>query len=137
MKHFFLDTNIVIDVLTNRKPFSEYGQRLFDLAYKEQIKLYISAVSYTTIYYYIRKSSSSHTKTIAILKELEQFIETTDVTKDTVQKALNSDFKDFEDAIQYYSAHLKSIDAVVTRNPKDYKKSKLLVLSPEETLAIL
>lgn len=137
MKYFFLDTNIVIDVLIDRQPFSKYGQQLFDLGYKEEIKLYISSLSYTTIYYYIKKSCSSHEKTIAILKELEQFIETTDVTKATVHVALNSDFKDFEDAIQYYSAHSKKIDAIITRNPKDFKKSKLLVLSPEEALAIL
>lgn len=137
MKHFFLDTNIVIDVLIDREPFSKYGQQLFDLGYKEEIKLYISALSYATIYYYIKKSCSSHEKTIAILKQLEQFIETTDVTKAMVHIALNSDFKDFEDAVQYYSAHSKKMDAIITRNPKDFKNSKLIVLSPEEALAML
>ena len=137
MKCFFLDTNIVIDVLIDRQPFSKYGQQLFDLGYKEEIKLFISSLSYATIYYYIKKSCSSHEKTIAILKELEQFIDTTDVTKATVHIALNSDFKDFEDAIQYYSAQSKKIDAIITRNPKDFKKSKLLVLSPEEALSIV
>jgi predicted nucleic acid-binding protein len=137
MRHFFLDTNIVIDVLTDRQPFSKYGQQLFDLGYKGEIKLYISAVSYTTIYYYIRKSCSSHPKTIAILKELEQFIETTDVTKTIVHTALNSNFKDFEDAVQNYSALSNSVDAIITRNPKDFKNSKVLVLSPEEALAIV
>jgi predicted nucleic acid-binding protein len=137
MKHFFLDTNIIIDVLIDHQPFSIQGQQLFDLGFKAEIKLYISAVSYATIYYYIRKSCSSHDKTIAILKELEQFIETTDVTKVMIHNALHSDFKDFEDAIQYNSANSKKINAIITRNPKDFKNSKLLILSVEEALAMV
>jgi len=68
---------------------------------------------------------------------LEQFIETTDVTKSIVHIALNSNFKDFEDAVQYYSALSNNVDAIITRNPKDFKNSKLLVLSPEEALAMV
>ena len=137
MKHFFLDTNIVLDVLLNRDPFSKDAQLLFELGLQEEIKLYISALSYTTIYYYIRKCFSSHEKAIAVLKEIEQFIETIDVTKEMVHISLNSDFKDFEDAIQDFCAQSKNIDALITRNSKDFKNSKLLILSPEEALAIL
>ncbi|WP_395044132.1 type II toxin-antitoxin system VapC family toxin [Flavobacterium sp.] len=137
MKHFFLDTNIVIDVLIDRKPFSDYGKLIFEKGNKGNVKLYISALSFATIYYYIRKSTSSHNKTILILKQLESFIETTEVTKKIISLALDSDFKDFEDAIQYFSAKSKKIDAIITKNSKDYKKSDLLILSPEEALIMM
>ena len=137
MKHFFLDTNIVIDVLTDRKPFSEFGQKLFDLSLKGEIKLSISSLSYTTIYYYIRKSTGSHKSTITILKELEAIIEPSDVSKEMINKALHSDFSDFEDAVQYFTALFVSCNGIITRNPKDFKSSSLLILSPQEALALL
>ena len=135
MKHFFLDTNIVIDVLTDRKPFSDFGQQLFDLSLKEKIKLSISSLSYTTIYYYIRKSSGSHKNAITILKELEAIISPSDVSKEMINQAIHSDFNDFEDAVQYFTALSVKCDAIITRNPKDFKKSSILILSPEEALA--
>lgn len=137
MKNFFLDTNIVIDVLIDRKPFSDDGKIIFENGINKKIKLYISALSYATIYYYIKKSTSSHEKTMLILNKLNSFIETTDVNNTTIKNALNSNFKDFEDAIQYHSAKNKSIDAIITRNPKDFKNSSLLILTPDEALAIL
>ncbi len=137
MKHFFLDTNIVIDVLTDRKPFSEFGQQLFDLSLKEKLKLSISSLSYTTIYYYIRKSTGSHKNAITILKELEAIVRPLNVSKKMIHKALHSDFNDFEDAVQYFTALSVNCDGIITRNPKDFKSSSLLIFSPEEALALL
>jgi predicted nucleic acid-binding protein len=137
MKHFFLDTNIVLDVLLNREPFSEKALFLFESGFKGKSKLYLSALSYANIYYYLKKSSSSHEKAIFVLKEMELFIETVDVTRGMIHNSLNSDFKDFEDAIQDFCAQSVKIDAFVTRNPKDFKNSKLLILSPSEALALL
>lgn len=137
MKHFFLDTNIVIDVLTDRKPFSELGQKLFDLSLNGKIKLSISSLSYTTIYYYIRKSTGSHKSAMTILKELEVIIEPSDVSKEMINKALHSEFNDFEDAVQYFTALSVNCDGIITRNPKDFKSSLLLILSPQEALALI
>lgn len=137
MKHFFLDTNIVIDVLTDRKPFSELGQQLFDLSLKEKLKLSISSLSYTTIYYYIRKSTGSHKNAITILKELEAIVRPLNVSKKMIHKALHSDFNDFEDSVQYFTALSVNCDGIITRNPKDFKSSSLLIFSPEEALALL
>ncbi|MFN5418293.1 MAG: type II toxin-antitoxin system VapC family toxin [Flavobacteriia bacterium] len=135
MKHIFLDTNIVLDVLANRKPFSDSASELFEKAQREKVKLYISSLSYNKIYYILNKQIS-HKATIAILKDLEELIETLDVSSKEIKKSLYSEFSDFEDAIQYYSAlSNKKIDVIITRNPKDFKKSELLVMTPEEALS--
>ncbi len=137
MKNLFLDTNIIIDVIGDRKPFSESAARLFHLGEKGTINLFISALSYANIYYVLRKDYS-HKEMIAILKDLEAIFKTLDVTEQVISKALHSDFKDFEDSIQYNSALAnKRIGAIVTRNGKDYKKSEIAILTPEEALRII
>jgi len=131
----FLDTNVVIDVLANREPFSFSASKLFDLAERGKIKLYISALSFSNIYYILRKTCSQQ-QMISVFRDLESLVETIDVTKAIIQKALTSDFKDFEDAIQYYTAvTIEGETIVVTRNVKDYRKTDRAVLTPDEVLA--
>ena len=75
---------------------------------------------------------------ITILRELESMSETVDVTKSIIKSALSSDFKDFEDAIQYYTAiSNKKTTAIVTRDTKDFKNSDLAILTPEEALSLI
>lgn len=137
MKDLFLDTNIIIDVLANRQPYSESATRLFDLAEKGKINLFISALSYSNIYYIIKKNCT-HKEMISLLKDLESLTETLDVTKKIIAKSLVSDFKDFEDAIQYNTAiSNKKIAAIITRNVKDYKNIELAVLTPDEALSAI
>ncbi|MFZ4056563.1 MAG: type II toxin-antitoxin system VapC family toxin [Ferruginibacter sp.] len=137
MKHIFLDTNIVIDFLADRKPFSFFAARLFNYSILGKVKIYISAVSYNNIYYILRQSHSS-IETIKLLDELSEMTEISDVTKNIVKKSLKSDFKDFEDAIQYHCAiSLSKIDFIVTRNTKDFKKSTLSIMTPEEAVSLL
>ena len=136
MKHIFLDTNIVIDFLADRKPFSLYAAKLFNFSLLGKAKIYISAVSYNNIYYILRQSLSS-TETIKLLDELSEMTEITDVTKIIIKKSLKSDFKDFEDAIQYNCAlTLTKVDFIVTRDTKDFKKSSLSVMTPEEAVSL-
>jgi predicted nucleic acid-binding protein len=137
MKHLFLDTNVLIDFLSDRKPFSDDAAILFNYSLNKKIKIYASAVSYNNIYYIIRKSLT-HQSTIRILNELQELTECIDVTKEVIKNSLNSDFKDFEDAIQYYSAKSESkIDFIITRNSKDFKLSSLPVISPKEALTMI
>jgi predicted nucleic acid-binding protein len=137
MKHLFLDTNVLIDFLSDRKPFSDDGAILFNYSLNKKIKIYVSAVSYNNIYYIIIKSLTLQS-TIRILNELQELTECIDVTNEVLKNSLNSDFKDFEDAIQYYSAKSESkIDFIVTRNSKDFKLSSLPVISPKEALTMI
>ena len=137
MKSIFLDTNFVIDFLADRKPFSIHAAKLFDLAQFKKIKLYISAVSYNNIYYIISQSLTEK-ETMHLLNEISDMAEIADVTKDVIKKSLKTDFKDFEDAIQYHCAmNIGSIDFLVTRDVKDFKKSSLPVLTPTEAMVML
>jgi predicted nucleic acid-binding protein len=134
MINFFLDTNIVIDFLTDRKPFSSLVGKLFDYSEKGEVKLYLTAVSYCNIYYVVRKVSS-HKETIKILSRLEEMTEIIDTTSSTIKNAIDSEFKDFEDALQYYSAKLNTnINGIVTRNGGDFKHSTISILTPEEAI---
>jgi predicted nucleic acid-binding protein len=136
VKHIFLDTNIVIDFLADRKPFSFYAAKLFNFAVLGRAKIYISAVSYNNIYFILRQFKTGK-ETIQLLSALSEMIEITDTTKSIIQKSLHSDFKDFEDAIQYHSAlSVNKIDFIVTRNTKDFKKSILSIMTSEEAVSL-
>ena len=137
MKNIFLDTNVVIDFLADRKPFSLDAARLFNFCVLGKVKIYISAVSYNNIYYILRQSLSN-SETIRLLNELSEMAEIADVTKSVIKKSLKTDFKDFEDAIQYYCAlSLNKIDFIVTRDTKDFKKSTLSIMTATEAVGYL
>ena len=137
MKNIFLDTNVLIDFFANRKPFSIEAARLFNYSFNKKINIYISAVSYNNIYYILRQSCS-HTETIKILSELNEWTEIIDVSKEIIKKALKSEFKDFEDAIQYNCAKsLTKIEFIVTRDTKDFKASSLPILTPKEAVILI
>jgi predicted nucleic acid-binding protein len=137
MKYIFLDTNVLIDFFANRKPFSIEAAKLFNYSFKKEINIYISAVSYNNIYYILRQSCS-HSETINMLAELNEWTDIIDVTKDIIKKSIKSDFKDFEDAIQYNCAKsLNKIDFIVTRDTKDFKSSSLPILTTKEAVSLV
>lgn len=133
----FLDTNVIIDFLADRRPFSLTAAEIFNASLSGNVKIFISAVSYNNIYYILRQSVS-HTGTIKLLWELSEMTEIVDVTKTGIKKSLKSAFKDFEDAIQYNCAlTINKIDFIVTRDSKDFKKSTLPVMNPQEAMGII
>ncbi len=137
MKHLFLDTNVIIDVLANREPFSNVSSKLLDYGDKGKLNIYISALSYSNIYYILRKTCS-HKEMISLLKDIKAISTTMDVTGDIINKAIESGLKDFEDAIQLNTAlSNKKIQAIVTRDIKGFKNSDISVLTPEEALGII
>jgi predicted nucleic acid-binding protein len=137
MKSIFIDTNVIIDFFANRKPFSIEAALLFNYSFNKKINIYISAVSYNNIYYILRQSCS-HTETIKVLTELNEWTDTVEVSKDIINKSLKSNFKDIEDAIQYNCAKsLKIIDFIVTRDTKDFKTSSIPILTPTEAVTVI
>jgi len=137
MRQIFIDTNVVIDFLADRRPFSEYAAILFQLAKEKKINIFISAVSFNNIYYILRKVTS-HKKALILISEIEDYVGIQETNRMILRKATKSDFNDFEDAIQYFSAiELGAIDIITTRDLKGFKKSELPVLSPETTVKLL
>lgn len=132
MKKLFLDTNILIDFLADRKPFSIAAAQLFEAALQGRCTLYVSAISYNNIYYIMRQSAT-HAVVLKLLQSLAELTTVVDVNKQVIGKGLSSDFKDFEDAIQYYSAlTIPKLDVIVTRDAKHFKSSSVAVMAPQE-----
>jgi len=134
MQNIFLDTNVLIDYLTNREPFSKPAFRLFSLAEKGKIQLNVSAISYTIIYYVLRKNNS-HQAIIQSLILLSGLCKILPVNQTVLEQSMKSDFLDFEDAVQYYSAlQNKNCSAIISRNAKDFRSSAIKVMLPDEFL---
>jgi len=134
MENVFFDTDVIIDFLTDRKPFSLESAKIFSLIDQKKIKGCVSSLSFSNLYYVLRKFGT-HKKVISSLQELFELVDILKVDSDTVKSALASDFKDFEDSIQYFAAQeYKKVDCIITKNIKDYKDSSLPVMTPETFL---
>lgn len=129
----FLDTNIVIDYLSKREPFGEKACRIFLLSQETEVELCISALSFTTIYYVLRRECP-HWKLLELLEDLRSLVTVLSTDNEIIEKAIKSDFSDFEDAVQYYTALSAGSNFIVTRNVKDYTAAKVAVLTPQEFL---
>ena len=128
MKKLLVDTNIIIDLLAKREEFYESAAQLFSLADKEKVELYVCSLSFANSHYILsRKLKDS--KVREILRKLKVLVKVISMDSKIIDLALNSDFKDFEDAIQYYAAIESDIDIIITRNLKDFKKSELPVMT--------
>lgn len=133
----FLDTDVVLDHLADRQPFSEYAHRLFALAEQDEITLYVSALSFSNLYYILRKLKGGD-GALSLLRKLKGLVKVTPVGEAEVKNALGDNFKDFEDALQCFSANAESeMKAIITRNKFDFPRSMIRVESPEEFLAKL
>lgn len=127
-----IDTNIILDIALNRQPHVEHAASLFEFS-KEKVTFYITPSSVTDIYY-IAKKQLKHEKALEFILDLLEFCEMCPQTKNVFRKAAQSKFKDFEDAVQYFSADMAKVEAIITRNKKDYTESIVPVFSPEEFL---
>ena len=134
MKRVLIDTDVILDFFFDRKPFSDNAAKVLSLCESREIKGFITSVIISNVYYLL-KQTSTHEKVIEKLKQLITITEVLTTDKEVILKALNSNFKDFEDALQNYSAELNGlIDLIITRNVKDFKNSSLGVMTPDNYL---
>ncbi len=128
----FLDTNVVIDFFMARKPFSVETNELFRLRADNRLDFYLSAITLANLAYHASRNGKSP---FSIINSFLNWVEIVDLDKDIFNKTITSGFKDFEDGLQYFSAlKVKGVDAIITRNEKDFKLSKIPVLSPKKFL---
>lgn len=129
----FIDTNIMLDFLGERDQFYKPIAKLATLADKGMLDLVVSPISFATVNYFLTKNETSE-----IAKEkLRKFKIISEICKldeHTSEKGLNSSFKDFEDALQYFSAIDSDCDIIITRNGKDFKASLIPIMTPDEYL---
>lgn len=137
MRHYFLDTNVVIDYLTQRPPFWPDAAELMQTSLDGQTRLYVASLSFANIYYTLRRASTA-IKARAVVDELAQLVEIVGVDAGIIQQALASSFSDFEDGIQHFATlSVPAITAIVIRDRKDFQTSFLPIMSPAEALANL
>ena len=137
MKIVFVDTNILVDLVADRQPFSKFALRLFDLAEKNKVKLFTSSHAYATAHYLLKKHIGEK-ELRTLLYSLLDYIDLIAIDSAVIKKSLLSNHKDFEDAIQIIAAtSLVSLDSIVTRNLKDFKGAGIPVLPPDEVLHYL
>ena len=133
----FLDTDVALDHLADRQPFAAYAHRLFALAEIGELTVCLSSLSFSNLYYILRKLKS-HDDALALLAKLKQLARVSGVSEAEIQSALGSRFKDFEDAIQHFAAKAEGdVSTIVTRNKADFTNSEIPVQSPDEYLAAL
>ena len=134
MKKLFIDTNIVIDLLAKREPFYDEAAILFTLADKQKIRLSVSALTFANTNY-ILLQSKKHEEAKLILRKLKLIVQVLSLDEKIVGLSLNdNDFKDYEDALQYFTALENGVDAIITRNLKDFQKAKLPVMTASQFL---
>ena len=135
-KRLFIDSDIILDILLQREPFSRYAQILFAENKRGTFELNTSALIIANINYVL----TSKVGKTAAKKGLINFLETIIVLPfevDAIDKALVSLFTDFEDSIQHHIAQKHRCDAIITRNTKDYKHSEIAVFTAEQFLTNL
>lgn len=131
----FIDTNVLIDVLADREPFYDDSAAIWTLAEQQSVTGQISVLSFTNIFYIVRRLTDLRTARRALGLLRDAF---TPVACDasTIQLAIDAKFRDFEDAVQYQSAVQVNADCLVTRNQDHFPASgECPILTPAEFLA--
>jgi predicted nucleic acid-binding protein len=131
-----IDSNVVLDLLLERGAFYDPALRVFSLS-KGSFRLFVSASTITDIYYIVRNLKKSKEIALESLKNLLAMVDVAAVTGDEIRQAVNLDWSDFEDAVQYAVGESIAVDYIVTRNKNDFASAVLPVVSPDEFLALL
>ena len=133
MDKLFFDTNVMLDLLGERLPFYESVAKIATLADKGQVTIVVSALSYATVNYFLTKFENQEIAK-SKLRKFKIISEICSLDELIIEKGLNSNFTDFEDSLQYFSAVTAECDILITRNGKDFKKSQIPVMTANEYL---
>lgn len=132
MKKIFVDTNILVDLIADRKPFSKFAVQIFSKAEERKIRLYVSSHSIATTHYLLKKYIEEK-QLREVLYNLLDYVSVVAVEQDFIKKGLKSAHNDFEDALQIICAgSIEKIDGIVTRNVKHFKGADVPVFTPDE-----
>lgn len=133
MEHVFVDTDIILDLLANRLPYSEESRNLFSAADRGEIKISVSSLSFTNLHYILSKQYSAQQSRKKLIK-FKTLVNILPVDDKVIELALSSDFRDFEDGVQYFTSINNNIRILLTRNIKDYKTAEIPIMTAGEYL---
>lgn len=130
----FLDTNILLDVIGRRKAHFDASMQLWTLAEQGQMIGLVAAISFTNIYYVVQTltNRSKAEKTLCGLRDIFTIIP---CTEQIINQAIDAGFRDFEDAVQYFSALHARAEYIVTRNTRHFPNDSPPTMTPAEFLA--
>lgn len=134
--NLFLDTNVLIDLIDKREPFYNDIAIIASMAESQKLKLAISALSIVNTVYVISRNIEEKL-VLEALKKFRIICDVSNIDEIVIDKSLISNFNDFEDAVQYFSALHHKSDLIITRNKKDFKNSEIPVMTPSEFLISL
>lgn len=136
MKKLLLDTNIILDLLAKREPFYKEAALLFSLADQDKVQVFVSALSYANANYVLLRENKPEDAKL-ILRKLRLIVQILNLDEKVVDLSLNDEnFRDFEDALQYYTALENGIEIIITRNLRDFQKSALPVMTAGQFMAL-
>jgi predicted nucleic acid-binding protein len=134
---FFLDSDVLLDFFLDRQPFSNHTMELLSRCEKGRLHGCTTPLALANIYYLLRRTNSKE-KSLNCIRYLVETLDVIHMDRESVIAAINAGFGDFEDALQYAAlAQYKSVQGIVTRNVKDYRKSVIPVHTPESFLALV
>lgn len=136
MQAVFADSDIVLDLLSAREPNYQFAARLFSMADQGALKVHVSSLTFANVNYILSRQYNAPQARKLLLK-FKTLVKVLAVTDKIVELALASDFRDFEDAIQYHTAVEHRIQTLLTRNLKDFKKADITVLTAQQFLEIM
>jgi len=136
MDRLLVDTNIVLDLLAKRTEFLKESQELFTLSDKKELKLYVSSLTFANTYYILSQKMKLDNAR-KVLRKFKVLVEVLPMDEKIIDLSLESDFKDFEDAIQYHTAIENDISIIITRNLKDFKTAKIAVLTAKNYIEMI
>jgi len=136
MERVFIDCDICLDLLSERAPHYGPAALLFTLSDKGKIKIYVSSLIFSNLHYLLGKQFSQKDAR-RILNQFKVLVNVVAVDDKIIDLALSSDFKDFEDAIQYFAAIENNINILLTRNLKDYRQARISIMTAEDFLSTL
>lgn len=132
-----IDTNVVLDVLLKREPFCQKSAEVMNLSARKDIEEYVSASAITDIYYIAYRALRDKALVRNLIERLLKIVSVADVTQDEIIKALELEWNDFEDSVQYSVALLGEMEGLVTRNPNDYRAAEIPIWSPEQLIQMV
>ena len=132
-RRIFIDSDVILDVLSNRQPFNHHAEILFQRIDKGDVEAFTSPLVFANLFYLLRKQVGS-AKAGGLLKKLRLLLKVLPMNDKVVDSALSSPMADFEDALQYHCASIAGVDTIVTRNARDFKNVPGALFTPEEYL---
>jgi len=134
MDRIFVDSDIILDLIQERENHKD-AKQLFTLIEENKVKGFVSPLIFANLFYILRKQQTNKFA-MQVLARLKALLHILTINEKIIELALSSGFKDFEDAIQYYSALEENLEYLITRNKDDYRHSGIIICNAKEYLAI-